>query len=656
MKNRIVRFATPGIDEDIQPKENDVPKTNKEVRPQDDLYEYVNGEFIKNAKIPADHSSVGGFITLRDNVEKTMLKEFKSLARGRKSDDPLVDKAVLLYRKAMEEDDKKRMGLPYVQKKLAYLDGLKNLDDVVSYLPYLYDNEYDLPFQIGVDVDMKDTSRHVVMITSPSIILPDTTYYQNDAGKKLLSVFQDMAEKVLAFFYEEKKAKKIVKEALRFDKVLSTLVKSQEELADYIKSYNPYDVEKLVSQMAPLKMRSFLRVRYGVLPKKVIVAEPRYFENFSQVFNEKTVPLYLSWAKLNCALSFAPLLSEKLRLLAGTYSRALSGQKKSSTKEKYAYRLANSYFGEPVGIYYGKKYFGEEAKNDVIQIVKDLIETYKSRLSKNTWLSEATRKKAVVKLDKMVLKIGYPEKPNPRYYHLSFNPESSLAEIVDTLDIEENRYADSLLTKDVDRTLWVMDAHLVNACYNPSYNDITFPAAILQAPFYDIHQKKEENYGGIGTVIGHEISHAFDNNGAQMDEFGNIHNWWTKKDYETFREKTKAMIEEFDNLPLEGGKVNGKLVVSENIADNGGVASSLETMERNITKPDYPAFFLNYARIWCTKARPERTRLLLTIDVHAPCYYRADMQVRNFPQFYKAFSVKEGDKMYLPEDKRVIIW
>ena len=318
MKNRIVRFATPGIDKDIQPKENDVPKTNKEVRPQDDLYEYVNGEFIKNAKIPADHSSVGGFITLRDNVEKIMLKEFKSLARGRKSDDPLVDKAVLLYRKAMEEDDKKRMGLPYVQKKLAYLDGLKNLDDVVSYLPYLYDNEYDLPFQIGVDVDMKDTSRHVVMITSPSIILPDTTYYQNDAGKKLLSVFQDMAEKVLAFFYEEKKAKKIVKEALRFDKVLSTLVKSQEELADYIKSYNPYDVEKLVSQMAPLKMRSFLRVRYGVLPKKVIVAEPRYFENFSQVLNEKTVPLYLSWAKLNCALSFAPLLSEELRLLAGT--------------------------------------------------------------------------------------------------------------------------------------------------------------------------------------------------------------------------------------------------------------------------------------------------------------------------------------------------
>lgn len=627
-----------------------------EVRVQDDLYQYVNGDFVQKARIPADHSSVGGFITLRDNVEKTMLKEFKALARGRKSNDPLVDKAVLLYEKAMEDDEKKKEGFAYVQKKLSYLDQWKTVDDVVDFLPYFYDNNIPLPFEIGVDADMKDTSRHIVLVTAPSIILPDTTYYGKEAGKKLLSVYQDMAEKILSRFYKERKAKKIVKDALAFDKLLSTLVKSQEELADYIKSYNPVETETLVEQMAPLKMRSFLRVRYGVLPKKVIVMEPRYFEGFSTVFNERTVSLYLGWAKTKVALSFAPYLSEELRDLSGIFGRTLSGQKKGATKDKFAYRLANRYFGGPVGVYYGRKYFGKQAKEDVIQIVKDLIETYKNRLSKNTWLSPETRRKAIFKLDKIVLKIGYPERNDPLYSFLAFDPESSLAEIVDTLNRERGRYSDRLLSEPVDRSLWGMDAHLVNACYNPCSNDITFPAAILQAPFYDIHQKKEENYGGIGTVIGHEISHAFDNNGAQMDEFGNINNWWTKKDYETFRVKTQAMIEQFDNLPLAGGKVNGKLVVSENIADNGGVASSLETMERNIENPDYQSFFLNFARIWCSKARPEYTRLLLSIDVHSPAYYRADMQVRNFPQFYKAFSVKEGDGMFLPEDKRVIIW
>lgn len=628
----------------------------KTVRPQDDLYQYVNGNFIRKAKIPSDHPSVGGFITLRDNVEKLMLKEFRAFANGKKTDDELLSRAVLLYKKVLDADGRKAVGYKPLKEKLSYLDGIESLDDLIGSLYYLYDHNYVLPFQIGVDADMKDTSRHVIMMTSPSIILPDTTYYAKPAAKQLLAIYADSATKILANIYGESKAKKIVKDGLAFDKKLSTLVKSQEEWADYIKSYNPYKTEDVVDMLSPLKLRSFLRARFGLLPEQIILMDVRYFENFSDVLNEETFDSYLAWAKMRTAMSLAPYLDEDTRLLASAYSRALSGVKESPTIDKFAYRLVNSFYGEPIGVYYGKKYFGEEAKKDVIKIVRDLIETYKDRLSKNTWLSQKTREKAVVKLDKMVLKIGYPDKVDDSYYAMTFSPTSSLLDIVDTLSIQRNRYADSLYTKPVDRTRWVMDAHLVNACYNPSYNDITFPAAILQAPFYGLHQKPEENYGGIGTVIGHEISHAFDNNGAQMDEFGNINNWWTKKDYEVFQKKTQAMIEEFDGLPLLDGKVNGKLVVSENIADNGGVASSLQTMERNVKEPDYAAFFLNFARIWCTKARPEYTKLLLTVDVHSPCYYRADMQVRNFPQFYKAFDVKEGDGMFMPEDKRIIIW
>ncbi len=628
----------------------------KTIRPQDDLYEYVNGDFIKKAKIPSDHPSVGGFITLRDNVEKIMLKEFASFAKGRRAPDELLERAVLLYKKAIDAEERKSNGYAPLIQKLSYLDSIKTIEDLVGSLYYLYDHNYPLPFQLGIDTDMKDTSRHVVMMTSPSIILPDTTYYKNPTGKKLLEIYAESANSVLSKIYDENKAKRIVRDGLAFDRKISALVKSQEEWADYIKAYNPYKTEDVIEMVSPFKLRSFLKARFGALPAQVIIMDPRFFESFQTLVNKDTIKFYVAWAKLHVAMSMASYLDEETRLAVSAYSRALSGVKDSPTIEKFAYRLVNNFYGEPIGIYYGKKYFGEDAKTDVIKIVKDLIETYKERLGKNTWLSKKTREKAIVKLDKMVLKIGYPDKVDPSYYALTFSPDLSLAEIVDTLIIERGRYADSLYSKPVDRTRWVMDAHLVNACYNPSYNDITFPAAILQAPFYSLSQKPEENYGGIGTVIGHEISHAFDNNGAQMDEFGNINNWWTKKDYETFQQKTTAMIEQFDGLPLLDGKVNGKLVVSENIADNGGVASSLQTMERNIAKPDYSAFFLNFARIWCTKARPEYTKLLLAIDVHSPCYYRADMQVRNFPQFYKAFDIKEGDGMYMPEDKRIIIW
>ena len=626
-------------------------------RPQDDLYEYVNGDFIKKARIPSDHPSVGGFITLRDNVEKIMLREFQSFANGRRAPDELLERAILLYKKVLDTEGRKKIGYRPLIEKLSYLDSIKTLDDLTASFYYLYDHNYPLPFQLGIDTDMKDTRRHVIAMTGPSIILPDTTYYQNNEnGKKLLNVYADSATEILANVYGETKAKKLVHDALAFDKRIAGLVKSQEEWADYVKSYNPTETEAVIEKVFPIRLGDFLQSRFGTLPEKIVIMDPRFFDNFSSLLNEKTIREYVAWAKMTLAMGMANYLDEETRILASSYSRALSGVKDSPTTEKFAYRLVNSFYGEPIGIYYGKKYFGEEAKKDVIKIVQDLIETYKERLAENTWLSKKTREKAIVKLDKMVLKIGYPEKADPSYYALTFSPESSLFEIVDTLAIERGRYGDSLFSKPVDRTRWVMDAHLVNACYNPSYNDITFPAAILQAPFYSLEQKPEENYGGIGTVIGHEISHAFDNNGAQMDEFGNINNWWTKKDYDVFQKKTQAMIEQFDGLPLLDSKVNGKLVVSENIADNGGVASSLQTMERNIKKPDYQAFFLNFARIWCTKARPQYTKLLLNIDVHSPCYYRADMQVRNFPQFHAAFKVKEGDGMYMPVDKRIIIW
>ena len=341
--------------------------------------------------------------------------------------------------------------------------------------------------------------------------------------------------------------------------------------------------------------------------------------------------------------------------MGGMYMRAITGVAKMQSIEKFAYHVASGMYSEPVGIYYGEKYFGEEAKRDITEIVYQIVDTYKARIKTNEILSEATREKAILKLSKMGVKMGYPDKVRALYDKLVYNPEDSLFDIM--LSLMAIMTQDSLdkLDKPTNPENWAMPGHMVNACYDPFVNDITFPAAILQPPFYSLKQTRSENLGGIGAVIGHEISHAFDSNGAKCDENGNINNWWTKEDTKRFNKKINAMIREFDGIELPWGKVNGKFIVSENMADNGGMAVTLEIMSRT-EGASYEEYFMNWARVWCVKAKPEYLQLLLNLDVHGPAVLRANMQPRNFTEWYDTFKVKRTDKMYLAPSKRVIIW
>jgi len=255
----------------------------------------------------------------------------------------------------------------------------------------------------------------------------------------------------------------------------------------------------------------------------------------------------------------------------------------------------------------------------------------------------------------MKIKMGYPDKADEIFDKFEVGKNDSLYKAVG--NINKVRLLDSIakLDKPVDKTKWLMPGHMVNACYDPSRNDITFPAAILQAPFYSLKQTRSENLGGIGAVIGHEISHAFDNNGANMDENGNINNWWTKEDFKKFAKKTKDMVKQFEGIELPFGKVNSELIVSENIADNGGMAVTLHIM-KGMKNANYEEYFLNWARIWCQKAKPEYEALLLTVDVHGPVILRTNMPPRNFQEWYDTFNVKKTDKMYIAPNKRVVIW
>ncbi|WP_127848173.1 M13 family metallopeptidase [Lacticaseibacillus hulanensis] len=628
-------------------------------RYQDDLYNAVNGEWAKTAVIPDDKATTGGFQDLADEVEKTLMADFDAVADGsKKSTDGYFTKAVELYKVASNFAKRDADGIAPELKRLHKIQALTSLADFNAQAGQLALNGFVMPVDVDVDADMKDTSHNSVVLTGPSTILPDTTYYAegNEQGKQLLATWRTTTAKLLAETdLSEKEQAEYLDATLAFDAEIAKRVKSSEEWADYPACYNPIDLTEAAKKTDSFDLVGFLNDTMPALPNKVIAYDPRFLDEAATLFNADTFASYKAWAYVKDLLGHTGYLSDELRVAGGAYGRALSGLAAAPSKEKSAYRLANSYFAEPIGVYYGQTYFGEEAKADVTKMVERMIATYKDRLQKNEWLSESTSQKAIVKLDKMVLKMGYPDKVDAMYDTFTVDPDASLLENVVAISAAKRQWQFNKLTKPVDRTEWAMPGHLVNACYDPSRNDITFPAAILQAPFYSLKQSSSENFGGIGAVIAHEISHGFDNNGAQFDEYGNLNKWWQDDDYKKFNDLTQEMIAEFDGIEFAGGKVNGKLIVSENIADAGGLSAALTTAKQE-PDVDLKAFFTNWARIWRMKERTEYAQLLLSIDVHAPHYLRANIQPRNLDDWYTTFDVKPDDGMYLEPEKRITIW
>lgn len=628
-------------------------------RVQDDLYDYVNHEWLEAAVIPDDKPTTGGFSDLSENVLETLTKDFNEMSKGKlQIPDENVGKAIRLFNIAKNVKKRNRDGIKPMLKVLKKVEKLTSISSVNRNIKELCLLDL-LPISVGVDADMKDTTKHCVMISGQNVILPDTTYYKEEMKQQrdmLIGIWSDMTKKLLAFTPLSSEDQEVyLNDAIKFDAILATLVKSSEEWSEYTKAYNPTKTVRVGTLLKPLKFKKLLEELFGFVPETTIVQDPRFLKGFKTLFNEENFELYKHWAYIKELTGDASLLSEEIRNISSTYRNVLSGVAKTASIEKQAYEISSMLFSEPVGLYYGRKYFGEEAKKDVTEMVHEIINTYKKRMEANTFLAEETKQKAILKLDKMVVKMGYPDKCDEIYDKYNFEDKDSLFEAVSKIFMTRKLESFSKISKPVNREEWVMPGHMVNACYNPYTNDITFPAAILQAPFYSIKQSRSENLGGIGAVIGHEISHAFDNNGAQCDENGNLNNWWTKEDSKKFKAKTKAMIAQFDGIELEDGKVNGAFVVSENIADNGGMAVTLDIMS-TMDNADYENYFYNWARVWCLKAKPEYRKLLLAVDVHSPAVLRANMQPRNFEEWYKTFDVKKTDKMYIAPNKRVVIW
>ena len=627
------------------------------IRIQDDLYTYVNQQKLDELVIPEDMPVAGGFASLGTEVEKLMISEFNAMCKDASYPNEYMERACKLFMLAKDVKRKKKHGIKPALKNLSIIKKLATLRGYNLHTKELMLRGIELPLNIMVEANMKDTTHHCVMVSGPSVILPDASYYRNEQQRDaLLGMWSGFAKQVLTIAgHSEEECDQLLKDTLAFDALLAKFVKSQEEWSEYVKMYNPMKTGRVAGMVKPLNLKKLLQDLFGFVPEEIIVAEPRYFKNFKEVFNAETFASYKSWAYVTGLMGSCSLLTEELRDLGGAFFRALSGTAAAPSAEKFAYQLSSGLYSEPVGLYYGEKYFGEEAKKDITEIVQQIVATYQKRIATNDILEQATKDKAILKLSKMGLKLAYPDRVEEIYSKLIFDESKSLFDIVSSLKrirLENNL---SKLGKEVDRTHWAMPGHMVNACYDPFVNDITFPAAILQPPFYSIHQTRSENLGGIGAVIGHEISHAFDSNGAKCDELGNLNNWWTKADERKFNKKVQAMIKQFDGIQLPWGVCNGKFTVSENIADNGGMAVTLDIMS-NSEGVSFEEYFANWARVWCLKAKPEYQALLLQVDVHGPAYLRTNMPPRNFPEWYATFGVKKTDGMYLAPSKRVIIW
>jgi putative endopeptidase len=640
---------------------NELDKINEQEL-KNDFYKAVNGDWEAKAVIPSDHSSIGGFMDLVDNIEETLMKDFDDLKAGKiKPENDEMVEFKKYYDLATDFEKKENDGVKPLLPILKRIEEVKSFNDLNEQFSDWTLSGLPTPIDFGVEADMKQAKMNVLYVDGGPLFLPDRSYYdkENQQGAMLMNVFQNMAVKLLKMVgYNDAQAKNIWSAAERFDRSMAPYVLTAEQKADIENIYNPMKFDEIASKSKAMDLKHAIKELIGQVPDEAIVTEPKFLDNLDKVVNEETFNDMKNWMLVQTVTSFSNTLNEEYRQVSGEFSRALSGKKEAQSREKAAYNFAANVFSQIVGDYYGRKYFGEKAKQDVYNMVVKMINVYEKRLQNNTWLSESTKKKAIVKLKALGIHVGYPDKINPLFSKFKVTSKADGGTLFENTEKINRMVAEDNMSKwhkPVDRSLWGMSANMVNAYYSPTENQIVFPAAILQAPFYSLKQSSSQNFGGIGAVMAHEISHAFDNNGSKFDENGNLANWWTEENHEYFGKLAQNMIKEFDGIDFAGQKVNGKLTVSENIADAGGL-SCAEEAAKGEDDCNLREFFINWARIWRNKSTEQIKQLLLSIDVHAPAELRATVQVKNLDDFYTTFDVTEKDQMYLKPSDRVQIW
>ena len=622
---------------------------------EDDFYTAINESWLNETVLFPNQSVVSGFSELASKVQLQLFTDFVNM--DPKSAPEELRQFLSYFHMALDFDTRNQLGtspvLPHVERILA-LEGLECLkhqlgDWILDGLP--------TPFSLYVAADMADANVYTLYATAPNTILPDISYYDEAFGEELLAVYRQAAGELLGQLGIEHPAE-IIHDALLFDQKILRYAMDASARSNYATLHHPVEFSAFFTMGESLDFERLIVNLIGEREGEVILSNPAYFEAFSEMVTEEDFSALKHLMLLEALFSFAPFLDETFAQTAAAFQMAQTGQEMPTNPADKAFHLARNVFSSVVGDYYGKTYFGEEARLLVTEMAEHLTETFAERLRENTWLSEKTKQGALEKLDSLQIHIGYPDEIPAIYGEFIVTSHADGGNLLDNTLYFANVLLRDMFSRygtEVDRTLWNIPAHMVNASYAPMTNTITFPAAILQEPFFSTNQSMSQNYGGIGTIIAHEITHAFDLNGAHFGPDGSLLSWWCEEDFLIFEGKAEKMLALFDGLAHEGGFVDGRFTLSENIADAGGLICALEAL-KNLRDHDVEAFFTHWATTWRMKATPEYHQLLLNVDCHAPAKLRANVQLSNLDLFYDVYEIEEHHGMYVPPEARVVIW
>lgn len=639
------------------------------VRPQDDFYNYVNGGWMKTAEIPSDKPSWGSFNALREDVDVASLDILNKILSEKFPANSEGEKIQALYGTFIDWNKRNAEGINPIKSQLAKIDAIKSVKDLQKYLIEATpagDNPF---YGWRVGADMKNSVMNAVYLGGPSLGL-GKDYYQkvNEANTKTLEEYKNYVAKletVLGSKTPDATAQKIVD----FEKKLAQDLLTLEQGRDANLRYNPKTVAELPALVKNVNLPNYLKA-VGVNTDKVIVGELKYYQNMDSWMTDKNIGLIKEYMKYDLLNGNAGNLDQKLDdIRFDFYSKYLQGQKEQRSMDKRGLGVVNGVLGEAFGKLYVEKYFPAEAKQKMETYVDYIKKSFKQHLENVDWMSPVTKEKALEKLSKFKVKIAYPDQWKD-YSKLNLTLDSNGGTYYNNLEkITEWSYAKNLdkIGKPVDKTEWGMSPQTVNAYYSSSNNEIVFPAAILQPPFFSFNADPAVNFGGIGGVIGHEISHGFDDSGSRFDGDGNLNNWWTESDRKNFDAKVGQLAAQYDKYePVKGSFVNGKFTSGENIGDLGGINVAYTALQMYLKDHGNPGkisgltqdqrFFMSWATVWRTKATDKYMTNQVKTDPHSPGYYRSFGPLVNMDAFQKAFDIKPGDKMYVAPENRIKIW
>ena len=640
---------------------------NREVRPQDDLFHHVNGGWLARTDIPADKASYGAFDILFDKAQadlRAIVEESaKAPSRAAGSD---AQKIGDFYESFMDEQRAEQLGLAPLKNELAAIDAIKTKSELARHFARFFKLNLINPIVGYVDGDAQQPTHDILYVYQGGLGLPDRDYYLKNDDK-----LKEYREKYVGFVGNilgqagDANAGKSAREVFVLETRLARAHWTNVENRDAVKTYNKVTVADLSKQFPGFDWETWTRELGVTSVPAVVVSQPSYLKAFAATVNELPVDAWKPYLKAAMLNGFAPYLNKAIvDAEFGFYNTTLRGVKEQQPRWKRGINTLNGNLGEMLGKLYVERHFKPEAKARMEGLVANLREAYRNGIDRLEWMGPETKKQAQEKLAKFNPKIGYPNKWRD-YSKLEIRKDDLVGNMIRAFE-HENAYQLSKAGKPIDPEQWGMTPQTVNAYYNPVRNEIVFPAAILQPPFFNLEAEDAANYGGIGAVIGHEMGHGFDDQGRRFDATGALRDWWTKADEAEYQKRAKVLVEQFNQFePLPGLHVNGELTLGENIADLTGLVIARQAYLLSLKGKEAPTvdgltgdqrFYMGWAQSWRAKERDESLRQQVLTNVHSPEMYRANGPVRNIPEFYASFGVKEGDKMYLPPDRRVKIW